>query len=85
MVMFHDEMCVKQAPIPELLKANKSMKQITVYLFKGLLEEFKRNAQVKVIVTYHCKICVNEPHTLDINFRTHGYEEADTHNPLHVL
>ena len=84
-VMFHDAMCVKQAPIPELLKANKSMKQITVYLFKGLLEEFKRNAQVKVIVTYHCKICVNEPHTLDINFRIHGHEEADTQIPLHVL
>ena len=56
MVMFHDEMCVKQTPIAELLKANKS-KQITVYLSKGLLEEFKRNAQVKVIVTYHCKMC----------------------------
>ena len=52
---------------------------------KGLLEEFKGNAQVKVIVTYHGKICMNKPHTLDINFRTHGYEEADTQNPLHVL
>ena len=69
MVMFHDEMCVKQTPIAELLKVNKSKKQITVYLSKGLLEEFKKNAQVKVIATYHCKICMNEPHTLDINFR----------------
>ena len=85
MVMFHDEMCVKQTPIAELLKANKSKKQITVYLSKGLLEEFKRNAQVKGIVTYHCKICVNVPHTLDINFRIHGNEEADTQIPLHVL
>ena len=56
MVMFHDEMCVKQTPIAEILKANRSKMQITVYLSKGLLEEFKRNAQVKVIVTYHCKM-----------------------------
>ena len=54
--MFHDEMCVKQTPIAEILKANRSKMQITVYLSKGLLEEFKRNAQVKVIVTYHCKM-----------------------------
>ena len=56
-----------------------------MYLSKGLLEEFKRNAQVKGIVTYHCKICVNVPHTLDINFRIHRNEEADTQIPLHVL
>ena len=56
MVMFHDEMCVKQTPIAEILKANRSKMQITVYLSKGLLEEFKRNAQVKGIVTYHCKM-----------------------------
>ena len=56
-----------------------------MYLSKGLLEKFKRNAQVKVIVTYHCKICVNEPHTLDINLRIHGHEEADIQITLHVL
>ena len=81
---FHDEMCVKQTPLTELTKADKSKKQLTQYLATGLLEAYNEKT-VKVIVTYHGKICINNPHSLSTNFTTHGHEEADTQIPLHVI
>ena len=81
---FHDEMCVKQTAITKLTKADKSKKQLTKYLAIGLLEAYKDN-NVKVIVTYHGKICINQPHSLSDNFRSHDHEEADTQIPLHII
>ena len=61
-----------------------SQRKSSPNISSGLLEAYKDNI-VKVIVTYHGKICINQPHSLSDNFRSHDHEEADTQIPLHII
>lgn len=81
----HDGMCLKKTSVAELLATNKSKTQMAAYLAKGLLEEYRRNKDVRLVVTYSGLISINEPHTLPHDFSTHNHEEADTQIPLLLL
>ena len=75
----------KKNSIAELLATNDTKTQIAAYLADGLLKEYTGNTDFRLVVAYGGKICINMPHTLDIGFRSHSHEEADTQILLHVL
>ena len=82
---FYDDMCIKRTPIADMLKADMSKHKLTEYFALGLLDEYKGNAQVKVIVSYHGHMYINEPHNLEPEFTSHDHPEVDTQIPLHVI
>ena len=55
---------------------------MAAYLAKGLLEEYRRNQDFRLVVTHSGLISISEPHTLSQDFSTHNREEADTLIPL---
>ena len=56
-----------------------------ISLYNSLSLKHISNQVFPEVGELHPQICVNESHTLDINFRIHRNEEADTQIPLHVL
>ena len=82
---FHDNMCIKETPVADMLKTDMSKHKLTEYFALGLLDEYKGNFQVKLIVSYHGHMYINEPHTLEPDFTPHAHPETDTQIPLHVL
>ena len=69
----------------DTLQADIPKHKFTEYFAKGLLDAFKRNSLVKLIVSYNGHIYINEPHTIEPDFSSHEHPEADTQIPLHVL
>ena len=60
----HDGMCLKKTSVADLLATNTSKTQMAAYLAKGLLEEYRRNQDVRLVVTHSGLIYINNPHTL---------------------
>ena len=81
----HDDMCLKKTSMADLLATNQSKTQMASYLAKGLINHYRGNTYVKVVVSYSSKVCTNQPHVMEDDFTSHGHEEADTQIPLHVL
>ena len=81
----HDDMCLKRTSIAELLATNQCKTQMAAYLANGLINHYKGNTYVKVVVSYSSKVCTNQPHSMEDYFTSHGHEEADTQIPLHII
>ena len=81
----HDDMIITETKLTALMGTNTSKTQIAAYFADGLLQEYNGNENVKLIVTYGEKICINRPHSLKEEFQSHSHEEADTQIPLHIV
>ena len=74
----HDDMIITETKLTALMGTNTSKTQIAAYFADGLLQDYNGNENVKLIVTYGEKICINRPHSLKEEFQSHSHEEADT-------
>ena len=59
------------------LTSNKSKSQMAEYIAEGLLEEYRVNKDVRLVMTHSRTRSVNKPHILQQDFSTHRHEEAD--------
>ena len=57
-------MIITETKLIALMGTNTSKTQIAAYFADGLLQEYNGNENVKLIVTYGEKICINRPHSL---------------------